>query len=169
MGGPHLSRLGPVPLIVGLIGRPDHAPSGGRSFFRAKLPSATVSPHDLGASENVPWLAEIVLKEAGLRMVGETVSQTVVLSDSPKSVEFTGNERQVPAGHTRRGAGRSECLSPSPSVARAWRSGGRICVHSLGGAQPPAQLRFIEVRRAQPVGGNHLEPTAVGVGHGLGI
>jgi len=63
--------------MTALIGRLDHGPGGGWSSNRAKLPSATVSRHDLGASENVSRLAQIGFKEASPRMGGKTVPATV--------------------------------------------------------------------------------------------
>lgn len=67
---------------LGLIGRPDHGPGGGWSSTRSRLLGATVSRHDLGASENVYRVAGIGLKDAGPLMGGTAVSQTVVFSDS---------------------------------------------------------------------------------------
>ncbi len=63
---------------VPLIGRPDHGPGGGRSSTRARLPSATVSRHDLGALENVSRLAGIDLEKVSPLMGGRTISLTVL-------------------------------------------------------------------------------------------
>jgi hypothetical protein len=61
-----------------LIERADPAPGGGQSFTGARFLEATVSRHNLDASDNVFRLAEIGFEEASPRMGGTAVSQTVV-------------------------------------------------------------------------------------------
>ena len=100
-----------MPSNVGLIGRPDHGPGAGWSPTSAKPPGATVSRHDLDASEDVFPIAVIVPGLADLRMRGRAVPGTAVFRYVSRATACWGGDRLTPTRYANEVSG---CMRKAP-------------------------------------------------------